>query len=59
MIVDDGGDATLFVHWGFKAENDDASTLDRKASNNEERIILEQLKQSLAESKTRFHNIGK
>jgi adenosylhomocysteinase len=56
LIVDDGGDATLFVHWGFKAEND-ASTLDRKASNNEERIILEQLKKSLAEDKTRFHRI--
>ena len=22
LIVDDGGDATLFIHWGFKAEND-------------------------------------
>ncbi|HOT14885.1 MAG TPA: adenosylhomocysteinase [Bacteroidales bacterium] len=56
LIVDDGGDATLFVHWGFKAEND-ASVLDRKTSNNEERIILEQLKKSLAEDKTRFHRI--
>jgi adenosylhomocysteinase len=58
LIVDDGGDATLFIHWGFKAEND-ASTIDRKASNNEERIILEQLKKVLAEDKTRFHRTVK
>ena len=54
LIVDDGGDATLLVHWGFKAEND-ASFLNRKAESNEERIILETAKRILAEDNTRWH----
>ncbi|HNT42020.1 MAG TPA: adenosylhomocysteinase, partial [Tenuifilaceae bacterium] len=35
MIVDDGGDATLLVHWGYKAEND-RKFVERKAQNHEE-----------------------
>ena len=48
LIVDDGGDATLLIHLGIKAEND-ASVLDKKPSSKEEGIILELLKQTLAE----------
>ena len=32
MIVDDGGDASLLVHMGYRAEND-AETINRKGSN--------------------------
>ena len=54
LIVDDGGDATLLVHWGFRAEND-ASFLNRKAESHEEGIILETVKRILAEDNTRWH----
>ena len=43
LIVDDGGDATLLVHLGYKAEND-ISVLERTTSVKEEEIILNTLK---------------
>jgi adenosylhomocysteinase len=54
LIVDDGGDATLLVHWGYKAEND-ASFLNRTPGSHEEKIIIETAKRILAEDKTRWH----
>jgi len=39
LIVDDGGDASLMVHLGFKAEKDPA-ILNKKPENREEGIIL-------------------
>ncbi|MCF8295592.1 MAG: adenosylhomocysteinase [Bacteroidales bacterium] len=54
LIVDDGGDATLMVHLGYRAEND-ASILDKSAENREEQIILNQLKEILAEDNQRWH----
>src|SRR4051794_3059273 len=36
MILDDGGDATMFVHQGLRAENGDAVFLDRHNSEEEE-----------------------
>ncbi len=54
LIVDDGGDATLLVHWGFKAEND-AKTIDRKGANHEEQVILDTLHRILAENNQRWH----
>jgi adenosylhomocysteinase len=58
LIVDDGGDATLLIHLGYKAEND-ASVLDKKPSSKEEGIILELLKKILAEDKGRWHRYTK
>jgi adenosylhomocysteinase len=58
LIVDDGGDATLLIHLGYKAEND-ASVLDKKPSSREEGIILELLKKILAEDKGRWHRYTK
>lgn len=55
LIVDDGGDATLLIHLGFKAEND-ATVLNKKAESLEEEIILDTLKKLLAENPTRWHN---
>lgn len=46
LIVDDGGDATLLIHWGVKAEKD-ASFLDRKPENEEEGCILNLLRKTL------------
>src|ERR1700686_2723548 len=46
LIVDDGGDATLLIHWGVKAEKD-ASFLDRKPGSEEEGVILALLKKTL------------
>ena len=56
VILDDGGDATMFVHVGYKAE-DDASILDKEAESEEEKIFLAQLKKSLARDPQRFHRI--
>ena len=58
MLLDDGGDATLFVHLGYQAEND-ASVLDRKPGSREEGILLAQLKKSLKRDPKRFHRILK
>lgn len=58
LIVDDGGDATLLVHLGVKAE-DDASVLDKKPGNHEEGCILNQLKQSLAADNQKWHRMVK
>ena len=48
LIVDDGGDATLMVHLGFKAETD-PSVLDGKPSSREEGIVFATLRKILAE----------
>lgn len=56
LIVDDGGDATLLVHWGYYAEKD-ASTIDRKADSDEEQVILDLLNKTLKESPKRWHNV--
>ena len=58
MILDDGGDATLFVHLGFRAE-EDPSILNRKPESHEEAILLAQLKKSLKKDPKRFHRIIK
>ncbi|MDD2412870.1 MAG: adenosylhomocysteinase [Bacteroidales bacterium] len=53
-IVDDGGDATLLVHMGYKAEKDPTS-LDITPSSREEAVILKTLKEILAEDPQRWH----
>lgn len=55
LIVDDGGDATLLIHWGYRAEND-AKTIDRKGANHEEQVILDTLHRILKEDNKRWHN---
>ena len=54
LIVDDGGDATLLIHKGYKAENE-ASTLDYEPSSYEEEVILGTLRTILAEDKDKWH----
>lgn len=55
LIVDDGGDASLLVHLGYKAENN-PETLNKKAANREESIILLLLKDILKKELGKWHN---
>jgi adenosylhomocysteinase len=55
LLVDDGGDASLMVHLGFKAENT-PDILDKKPSSREEAIILATLKDILAKEPGKWHN---
>jgi len=56
LIVDDGGDATLLIHKGYKAEKD-PSVLDAKPSSNEEAVILKVLKDTLKEDAKKWHRV--
>ena len=58
MILDDGGDATLFVHLGYQAEND-PRVLDRKPGSVEEKILLAQVKKAVKANPGRFHKLAK
>jgi len=48
MILDDGGDATLFIHLGVRAEGGDVAFLDQ-AGSEEEEILFALIKKTLAE----------
>lgn len=54
LLVDDGGDASLMVHLGYKAEKT-PEILDKKPSNREEAIILSTLKDILAKEPGKWH----
>jgi adenosylhomocysteinase len=58
LIVDDGGDATLLVHRGYRAE-EDASILDEPTDNKELAIVNQTIKAALPESPDFFHRIVK
>ncbi len=58
LIVDDGGDATLLVHRGAKAEKD-ASILDEPTDNKELQCVNAILKESLAEDSHFFTKTAK
>lgn len=57
LIVDDGGDATLFVHQGVKIE-DAPSLLKKKQNNKEMQIIMERLAQGLKDNSKRWHDVA-
>ena len=54
LIVDDGGDASLFLHLGYKAENN-PEILDREPSNREESVILKTLKETITHEPGKWH----
>ncbi len=58
LIVDDGGDATLLMHMGYKAE-EDASILDKEAGSEEEQCILNLLKRELKSDHGKWHRFVK
>lgn len=56
LIVDDGGDATLLIHMGYKAEKD-PKTIQRKGGNHEEQVILDLLNRTLQEDPQKWHRV--
>ncbi|WP_457571747.1 adenosylhomocysteinase [Desulfovulcanus sp.] len=58
LIVDDGGDATLFVHQGVKVEKD-PSLLDKKYDNKEFQILMDRLAESYKNDPEKWTRIAK
>lgn len=61
IIVDDGGDATLLIHEGFKAEvafEKDGTLPDPDSTDNAEfKIVLKTIKEGLQKNPKRWHNM--
>jgi adenosylhomocysteinase len=58
MILDDGGDATVLVHLGYKAEKGDTAFL-AKPANEEEEILFALIKRTLGEKPGWFAELAK
>jgi adenosylhomocysteinase len=58
MILDDGGDATLLVHLGYRAEKGDTAFLD-KPSSEEEEILFALIKRTLKEKPGWFAELAR
>ena len=58
LIVDDGGDATLMIHMGYRAE-EDPSFLDKTPSSVDEKVILQLLKEVYKENPHKWHDLVK
>ena len=58
MVIDDGGDVTLFIHKGYELENG-SDWVNTPSGSHEESVIKNLLKEVHAEDKTFFHNIVK
>jgi len=54
LLVDDGGDATLFVHLCYKAEND-PKVLEEKADHKEMQIIMDRVRASVKRTPRRWN----
>ena len=57
LIVDDGGDATLFIHQGVKIEKNPA-ILKEKVDNKEFKIVISRLEKSLKRNPQRFQKVA-
>jgi adenosylhomocysteinase len=57
MILDDGGDATMLVHLGLRAEKGDAKFLDGE-SNEEEEVLFALIKRTLGEKPGWFSKLA-
>jgi len=57
MIVDDGGDATLFVHQGVRVE-EDPSLADKGGYDPEMTIVMARLKDSLSRDPNHWHGVS-
>ncbi|MET0157172.1 MAG: adenosylhomocysteinase, partial [Methyloceanibacter sp.] len=58
MILDDGGDATLLIHLGVRAESGDTAFLD-KPTNEEEEVVYAAIKKRLKERPGWYSKIAK
>ncbi len=54
LVIDDGGDVTLFLHKGYELENGDG-WVNTSSSSEEEKVIKNLLKKVHAETTTIFH----
>lgn len=61
LIVDDGGDATMLIHEGFKAEiayEKDGTLPDPESTENAEfKIVLKTIREGLSKNPKRWHNV--
>jgi adenosylhomocysteinase len=57
LLVDDGGDATLFIHQGVKIE-DDPTLLEKKYENRELQIIMDRMRLSLKLNPQHWHKVA-
>ncbi len=58
LVIDDGGDVTLFLHKGYELENGDG-WVNTESGSHEEKVIKDLLKKVHAESPTIFHDMVK
>ncbi len=58
LILDDGGDATMLVHLGLRAEQGDTAFLDKPGSEEEE-VLFALIRQALAEKTGWFAELAK
>jgi adenosylhomocysteinase len=58
MVVDDGGDVTLFIHKGYELEDGDG-WVNTPSGNHEEQVIKDLLKQIHSETPGRWHEVVK
>ncbi len=58
LIVDDGGDATLYVHQGVKVEKN-PSLLDLKPGSIDEKCLMDRMRLSQSEDSEKWTNIAK
>ncbi|HVM10373.1 MAG TPA: adenosylhomocysteinase [Acidimicrobiales bacterium] len=59
MLLDDGGDATLLIHWGHQFEGDGAVPDPTTAGSEEEGVILRVLQRSLNEDSEKWRQVAK
>jgi adenosylhomocysteinase len=57
LVVDDGGDVTLLIHKGYELEEGDQWVYE-PASNHEEKVIKDLLKQIYAEDRQHWHKVA-
>jgi len=57
LIVDDGGDATLMIHLGYKIENN-PELLEKTPGNAEEKALYQQLREVYGEDTQRWHRVA-
>jgi len=58
LIVDDGGDATLFIHKGYELENG-SNWVNTSSGNKEEQVIKDLLRKVHAAAPNRWHGVVK
>jgi adenosylhomocysteinase len=58
MVVDDGGDVTLFIHKGYELE-EGSDWIDTEASSAEEKVIKDALREIKAQNPFRWHEVVK